>query len=259
MMIVDGGMGNFGGPGGGFRRRQQNVFNGVPPEIIATFPAFKFEAATFVKREEAGDDGSSSDGGVISSRVHDDESAAADGRHHQGNADGAAHTRPPESSGTSSAADEVPQCSVCIGDFEEGEMLRRLPCLHVYHQSCIDQWMTQHNTCPNCRWALYSPPPQPADGAETSAFGGWGRNNRIIPVPEVIQVSPGPPSEGEASAASPGGAPLDGSASGPRRPAAFNVDVMAPTPFIGRAVTHRSVTEPTQATPVPTLARLSNT
>ena len=45
-------------------------------------------------------------------------------------------------------------CTICIGDFEEGETLRRLPCNHVFHTSCIDPWMEQHTTCPNCRRGL---------------------------------------------------------------------------------------------------------
>ena len=58
-----------------------------------------------------------------------------------------------------------PQCSVCICDFEEGEVLRRLlPCNHVFHQACIDQWMAQHSTCPNCRTALW-------DGASNTTGG----------------------------------------------------------------------------------------
>ena len=49
---------------------------------------------------------------------------------------------------------ELPQCSICIGDFEQGEALRRLPCNHIFHRPCIDQWMATHTTCPNCRRGL---------------------------------------------------------------------------------------------------------
>ena len=51
---------------------------------------------------------------------------------------------------------DAPQCSVCICDFEEGEALRQLPCMHVYHTGCIDKWMESHSTCPNCRCALWT-------------------------------------------------------------------------------------------------------
>jgi len=30
-----------------------------------------------------------------------------------------------------------PSCSVCLGEFEIGDNLRILPCMHSFHQSCI--------------------------------------------------------------------------------------------------------------------------
>ncbi|XP_077232900.1 RING-H2 finger protein ATL57-like [Tasmannia lanceolata] len=43
-------------------------------------------------------------------------------------------------------------CSVCLGEFGEGEWLRLLPsCAHVFHISCIDTWFQTHSSCPLCR------------------------------------------------------------------------------------------------------------
>lgn len=40
------------------------------------------------------------------------------------------------------AANHAPaQCSVCLLAFEEGDTLRILPCLHLFHQECVDQWL----------------------------------------------------------------------------------------------------------------------
>ena len=32
------------------------------------------------------------------------------------------------------------QCSICLTPYEEGEEIKRLPCLHVFHSDCVDPW-----------------------------------------------------------------------------------------------------------------------
>ncbi|KAJ3061697.1 hypothetical protein HDU98_002390 [Podochytrium sp. JEL0797] len=32
-------------------------------------------------------------------------------------------------------------CSICISDYEEGEVLRELPCGHAFHEGCVDEWL----------------------------------------------------------------------------------------------------------------------
>ena len=47
------------------------------------------------------------------------------------------------------------RCSVCLGEYKEGELLRFLPqCAHNFHRTCIDAWLQQHATCPVCRMSL---------------------------------------------------------------------------------------------------------
>ena len=51
-------------------------------------------------------------------------------------------------------------CSVCLGEYEAGELLRKLPpCGHEFHLKCIDAWLGQHSTCPICRAPLTPPTP----------------------------------------------------------------------------------------------------
>jgi len=50
-------------------------------------------------------------------------------------------------------------CSICLGDYKDSDLLRRLPdCGHDFHVMCIDAWMKMHATCPMCR---ASPLPSP--------------------------------------------------------------------------------------------------
>jgi hypothetical protein len=45
------------------------------------------------------------------------------------------------------------RCLVCLADFEEKDVARKLAsCHHLFHRECIDQWLTTgRNSCPLCR------------------------------------------------------------------------------------------------------------
>nr|POF05283.1 ring-h2 finger protein atl2 [Quercus suber] len=50
---------------------------------------------------------------------------------------------------------ELPECAVCLSEFEENETGRTLPkCKHSFHIGCIDMWFHSHSTCPLCRSAV---------------------------------------------------------------------------------------------------------
>merc|ERR1712013_470797 len=40
------------------------------------------------------------------------------------------------------------QCCFCLEQFQEGEAVRRLQCLHIFHVDEIDQWLRQNRECP---------------------------------------------------------------------------------------------------------------
>lgn len=43
------------------------------------------------------------------------------------------------------------QCMVCLCDFTTSEEARRLPCGHVFHAPCIDEWLRRCMDCPICK------------------------------------------------------------------------------------------------------------
>ena len=62
----------------------------------------------------------------------------------------------PRNGGTVADSPEDPyplqSCVICLIDFQEGDSVRMLPCLHRFHRECVDRWMTtQSCTCPYCR------------------------------------------------------------------------------------------------------------
>lgn len=42
------------------------------------------------------------------------------------------------------------ECVICMMEFNVGESVRCLPCMHTYHVSCIDDWLMRSLTCPSC-------------------------------------------------------------------------------------------------------------
>jgi len=50
--------------------------------------------------------------------------------------------------------EEEPACSICLCEYERGERVVRLPCDHIYHESCLNSWTTNHTRCPLCNYDL---------------------------------------------------------------------------------------------------------
>lgn len=44
-------------------------------------------------------------------------------------------------------------CPICLDEFTADDRLRFLPCKgkHSFHKHCIDEWLIQNDTCPQCR------------------------------------------------------------------------------------------------------------
>ena len=92
-------------------------------------------------------------------------------------------------------AGEDPSCSVCIEQFEDGDVIKTMPtCQHVFHKECIDEWLAQHSTCPNCRASLLTLPATPAPSAAADPPEGlqflFGRRGPRQNSPSGTQVAP---------------------------------------------------------------------
>lgn len=42
------------------------------------------------------------------------------------------------------------ECVICMIEFNVGDAIRYLPCMHTYHTQCIDDWLMRSFTCPSC-------------------------------------------------------------------------------------------------------------
>ncbi|XP_040429402.1 E3 ubiquitin-protein ligase RNF130 isoform X3 [Cygnus olor] len=42
-------------------------------------------------------------------------------------------------------------CAVCIESYKQNDVVRILPCKHVFHKACVDPWLNEHCTCPMCK------------------------------------------------------------------------------------------------------------
>ena len=46
---------------------------------------------------------------------------------------------------------ETVDCAICLTELEDGDQVKRLPCLHVFHAKELDKWLLQSKVCPICR------------------------------------------------------------------------------------------------------------
>lgn len=66
---------------------------------------------------------------------------------------------------TLSVLNAVNECSICQETMCKDDVVLKLLCRHVYHDSCVSEWLRTKNTCPLCRDEL------PTQGAKSKSTG----------------------------------------------------------------------------------------
>jgi len=96
------------------------------------------------------------------------------------------------SGGSSAVADTEAdtECAVCMERFADGDIVRRLPCLHCFHQACIDAWLLKTSTsrvCPLCKMDPFNPPSSPS----SSAIERWpAADLQLTPLDDGLPATP---------------------------------------------------------------------
>ncbi|RZC65925.1 hypothetical protein C5167_009615 [Papaver somniferum] len=51
-------------------------------------------------------------------------------------------------------SDHEDECCICLAKYRDKEDVRELPCNHLFHQKCVDQWLKILSCCPLCKQEL---------------------------------------------------------------------------------------------------------
>ena len=46
------------------------------------------------------------------------------------------------------------KCVICFENFKRVDIIKELPCKHIYHKDCILKWLNDSNLCPLCKYDL---------------------------------------------------------------------------------------------------------
>lgn len=56
-----------------------------------------------------------------------------------------------------SNVEDKPTCAICLCEYEEGDLIKKLRCGHSFHSDCIDPWLINKKAlCPICRQGIYA-------------------------------------------------------------------------------------------------------
>ncbi len=121
-----------------FIRQQQsrNQNKGVSQKTIDKIPLFRFmDDGNFVRVKAEKDENGETTYVAVEEDEHGDTAPPKD--------------KPTEADEWGSEVGEC--CSLCLTEFENEEIIRKLPCEHFMHPECVDPWLKKEGSCPLCR------------------------------------------------------------------------------------------------------------
>uniref|UniRef100_A0A8C0FW61 Ring finger protein 150 n=1 Tax=Bubo bubo TaxID=30461 RepID=A0A8C0FW61_BUBBB len=70
-------------------------------------------------------------------------------------------------------------CAVCIEGYKPNDVVRILPCRHLFHKSCVDPWLLDHRTCPMCKMNILKALGIPVSTLQSSRLGQKGNTSYL--------------------------------------------------------------------------------
>jgi hypothetical protein len=84
--------------------------------------------------------------------------------------------------------DDDSTCPICFEDFEDGQILRVLPCNHKFHALCVDPWLLNSSShCPMCRVDLSLSKEEEVPETPPGSTPAGGQQSTIV-IPEGYEV-----------------------------------------------------------------------
>ena len=47
--------------------------------------------------------------------------------------------------------DENKICPICLEEYKNNDMIKKLNCNHIFHSECLKKWLSVKAVCPTCR------------------------------------------------------------------------------------------------------------
>ncbi|EME32757.1 E3 ubiquitin-protein ligase RNF128 [Galdieria sulphuraria] len=70
------------------------------------------------------------------------------------------------------------ECSICLESIRVGDYMRKLPCGHIFHATCVERWLLHAHRCPLCNKDLISCLNRKVSMEDNSWLNIWAQSER---------------------------------------------------------------------------------